>query len=156
MAAKVKVDFVVAIGYESGDYAKLCGNGGSGAVDYNTPLSSDRYELFPNGSGIYGFGRAPFAVNRFGFGHSMRTAGFGDLPFGRNPFGYGSVWIIAATIVTACGDYKYGFACYDEAGNLHAGTPEEITVTVHIAPAAPSGLTKTSYNKTTGDLVLAA
>jgi hypothetical protein len=49
-----------------------------------------------------------------------------------------------------------GLACYDELGNLHEGSPEEITVHVHITPDAPDGLTKYSYNKTTDGLVLNA
>ena len=156
MIAKITISFVVPAGYSPGDYARLCGNGGSGAVDYNNPIDNADYDLFPNGAGIYGFGRAPFGSFRFGRGHSMNALGFGRLPFGRFPFGHGSALITADYRVDQCGDYKFGFACYDSLGNLHAGTPEETTVNVHIAPAAPTGLIKQSYNKTTDILTLTA
>ena len=58
--------------------------------------------------------------------------------------------------VDSCGAYKFGFACYDKLGNLHEGAPEEATVDVHIAPAAPTGLKKNSYDKDTNILVLDA
>lgn len=153
MPAIVTIEFVVPAGYEAGDYAKLCGNGGSGAIDWDNPLDNSIYELLPNGSGIYGFGHAPFGHHRFGHGHSMRTAGFGRLPFGHHPFGHGTAVIRAQNKVVECGDYKYGLACYDKLGNVHSGTPDEETVVVHIAPEPPTGLKKFSYSEfiTNGD-----
>ncbi len=139
-----------------GDYAVLFGNGGAGSIDWNTPMTGQKYDLFPNGAGIYGFGRAPFGHHRFGHGHAMRTAGFGHLPFGRHPFGHGAAVVAATDTVDSCGSYKYAFACYDAAGNQHEGAPDEVEVEVHIAPPAPAALTKTSYNKDTGVLTLAA
>lgn len=35
--------------YVVGDYACLCGNGGSGDIDYDKPLSGSRYEFYPDG-----------------------------------------------------------------------------------------------------------
>lgn len=157
MPAKVTIQFVVPVGYQQGDYAQLHGNGGSGDIDWNNPLDDNNYELFPRGAGIFGFGHAPFGHFRFGKGHSMRAAGFGHLPFGHFPFGYGTAAIEAANEVDSCGvDYKYSLACYDSLGNLHVGSPEEETVTVHIAPLAPTGLVINSYNKDTDVLTLDA
>jgi hypothetical protein len=144
------------LGYESGDYAQLHSNGGSGAVDWNTPVSAAKYDLFPNGGGIYGFGHAPFGNFRWGQAHCDRVAGFGHLPFGLFPWGHGTAVIAGHEEVTVCGQYKYGYACYDEAGNVHQGSPEEIDIEIHIAPPAPTGLTKNSYNKGTDVLVLDA
>ncbi|MHC4398022.1 MAG: hypothetical protein ACYS1A_20455 [Planctomycetota bacterium] len=86
----------------------------------------------------------------------MRAAGWGHLPWGRFPWGHGTGVIRATHQVSECGEYKYGFKCYDKLGNLHTGTPEEATASVHIAPPAPSGLKKNSYNKDTDILVLDA
>jgi len=156
VSARITISYIVPSGYEPGDYAVLFGNGGSGSIDYDTPLSAELWPFFPGGSGLYGFGHAPFGRFRFGHCWAMRTAGFGHLPWGRFPFGHGAVRIKAVDIVDECGDYKYALVAYDAAGNESADSPEEVTVTIHIAPAAPTGLIKTSYNRTTGDLILAA
>ncbi len=156
MKAMITVAFVVPVGYGPGDYAMLHTNGGFGDIDWNLPASSARHELFPQGAGVYGFGHAPFGRHRFGCCHSMRTPGFGHLPFGRAPFGHGTSVVQINHKVSACGHYKFGLACYDYAGNLHVGTPAEVTVNVHVAPATPTGLTKNSYNKATDVLTLDA
>ena len=105
---------------------------------------------------MFGFGLAPWGHFRWGHCHSMSTAGWGHLPWGHWPWGHGTVTIKATNQVDVCGDYKFGFTCYDSLGNLHEGSPEEAAVEVHIAPPAPTGLKKNSYNKTTDVLVLDA
>lgn len=154
MSALIIIQFVVPVGYEPGDYARLHGNNGEGDIDWNSPLTEEIFDLFPNGAGIYGWGHAPWGHFRWGHAHSMRTPGWGHLPWGRFPWGHGTAVITARHIVNTCGAYKFGFACYDKSGNLHEGTPDEATVDVHIAPPAPTGLKKNSYNKTTDILVL--
>ena len=154
--ARITVRFIVSSGYQSGDYARLCSNGGSGEVDYENPVTNEIYELFPNGAGIYGWGFAPWGNHPWGCAYSMGCNGWGYLPWGYCPWGYGTAVIEAEYDVTRCGDYKFAFACYDKLGNLHEGTPDEVTVYVHLAPDAPTRLTKESYNKTTDVLVLNA
>ena len=156
MSAKITIRFIVPAGYCDTDYAQLHGNGGSGEIDWETPVDNRDYGLFPNGAGIYGWGGAPWGHFRWGRGHAMQTAGFGFLPWGRFPWGHGAGRIEAAVTVHYCGDYKFALACYSGAGNIHEGTPEELEVTIHIAPPTPTGLTKTSYDKDTDVLVLAA
>jgi len=116
MSAIITIRKVVGAGYAPGDYAQLHGNGGSGDIDWNTPVNNKIYELFPNGA----------------------------------------VVIKAQVQVDVCGAYKFGFAVYDKLGNAHQGTPDEVTVDVHIAPPAPTGLEFNSYNKTTNVLILDA
>ena len=154
MSALVTIEFVVPAGYREGDYARLHGNGGSGSIDWENPLNETIYDLFPSRSGIYGFGHAPWGHFRFGYAHSMRTLGFGHLPWGHFPWGHGSAVIHAEHQVDVCGEWKFGFACYDAAGNQHTGSPQEVDVSVHIAPPAPAGLKKNSYNKDTDVLIL--
>lgn len=156
MSALITIEFAVPVGYNDGDYAKLHGNGGSGDIDWNSPISEEIFNLFPRGAGIFGFGHAPWGHFRWGHAHSMRTPGWGHLPWGHFPWGHGTALITATYEVDDCGAYKFGFACYDKLGNLHVGSPEEVTVNVHIAPAAPTGLKKNSYDKATDILVLDA
>ena len=155
MAKTVTLKFIVPIGYMPGDYAVLCGNGGSGEIDWDTPLS-EVIDLFPGGAGIYGWGQAPWGNHRWGRPHSMLTPGWGQLPWGMSPWGYGSVMISYSLSITDCGEYKFAFACYDAFGNLHQGTPETVTIHMHIAPPAPLGLKKYSYDKDTDILILQA
>jgi hypothetical protein len=156
MAAEITVQFIVPSGYTPGDYALLCSNGGEGAIDWDNPLPGHRYDLFPGGVGIYGYGHAPYGNFRYGSAHSSPQAkGYGQLPYGHFPYGFGAVQITAITQVTVCGDYKFGFACYDDAGNRHAGTPDEAAAEIHIAPPAPGGLKFSSYDPDTDILVLA-
>jgi len=156
MSAKITIQFVVPAGYCDTDYAQLHGNGGSGSIDWDTPLNRRDYELFPGGAGIYGWGLAPWGHFRWGHGHSMLTAGWGHQPWGRFPWGHGTGIIEAQETVHYCGDYKFAFVCYDNAGNVHSGSPEELDVPIHIAPPVPGGLAKTSYDKATGVLILHA
>lgn len=154
MSKKVTISFVVPQTYREGDYARLCGNGGAGDIDYDVPISNQIFPLFPKGAGFYGWGHLPWGHFPWGHGTSVRTTGWGHLPWGHFPWGYGAVIISAEVVINECGDYKFAFACYDSCGNRHQGSPEELTVSVHMAPAAPGRLKKTSYNKNTGLLVL--
>jgi len=156
MNAVVTIKFVVPVGYQQGDYAQLHGNGGSGSIDWGSPLTNDIYDLFPNRSGIYGWGHAPWGHFRWGHCHSMRSLGFGHLPWGHFPWGHGTAMLIINHRVETCGAYKFGLACYDSLGNVHQGSPEEVTIHVHITPSKPTGLKKNTYNKTTDILVLDA
>ena len=156
MSALITIEFVVPVGYQDGDYARLHGNGGSGDINWNNPVAEDVFDLFPDGAGIYGWGYAPWGHFRWGRAHCQRAAGWGYLPWGRFPWGHGTAVITATYQADGCGQYKFGFACYDQLGNLHEGTPEEAIVHIHIAPSAPTGLKKNSYNKETDILVLDA
>ena len=156
MSAIITIEFIVPEGYRQGDYARLHGNSGNGALDWNNPLSNNIYNLFPDGAGIFGWGHAPWGHFRWGHAESLRTPGWGHLPWGRFPWGHGTGVIRADHRVERCGDYKFGFKCYDSLGNLHVGTPEEASVSVHTAPPAPAGLKKNNYDKDTDVLVLDA
>lgn len=159
MSAKITISFCVPAGHEVGDYAMLYGNGGSGDIDYVSPLLGGRkLDLFPQGAGIYGYGHAPFGHSRFGKGVSLRASdyGFGHLPFGRFPFGHATALITASITISDCGDYLFAFVCFDNLDNASEGTPEEIPVSVHTAPPAPTGLRKVSYDKDAHVLVLEA
>ena len=152
--AKITITQIVPSGHAPGSYAQLHGDGATGTIDWDTPITPAKQPLFPNGSGLYGFGHGPFGHHRFGRSHAQGTAGFGYQSFGSHPFGHGAVEITASPIVTTCGTYKFAFACYDQAGNLHTGTPQEVSVEVHLNPDPPSGLKLSAYNKTTGNLTL--
>ena len=154
--ARVTIQFVVPIDYVAGDYAQLFGNGGSGDIDWETPLLTKKFDLYPDGAGIYGWGHAPWGHSRWGKAHSSKTPGWGHLPWGSVPFGHGTSIITISYNVTTCGDYKFSLGCFDYLGNQHSGDPEVETLYIHIAPDTPTGLTKLSYDKATDVLILNA
>jgi len=156
MSAEVTIQHIVPSGYQPGDYARLHGNGGSGEIDWNNPLDTEQFDLFPNGAGIYGWYHGPWCHFAWGRAHSTGTPGWCHLPWGRFPWYHGTGIIDAKYVVDSCGDYKFGFKCYDQLGNAHTGTPDEAEVIIHIAPLQPTGLEKNTYDKETDILVLNA
>jgi len=154
MSAIITIQFTVPVGHQDGDYARLHGNDGSGDIDWVNPLNNKIYRLFPDGAGIFGWGRAPWGHHFWGHAFSMLTAGWGHLLWGHFPWSHGTAVITATHRVEYCGDYKFGFACFDKLGNLSEGMPEEAEIEVHISPPQPAGLKKNSYNKDTDILVL--
>jgi len=156
MPANVTIRIGVPVGYTPGDVARLCGDGGSGTVDYDNPLPGHAMPLFPDGTGVYGCGYAPCGAAPCG-GHWLvgTWPGCGRAPCGVDPCGTGGPILTAHTRVTACGTYKFGFRIEDQAGNANAGSPGEVAVAVHTAPLRPTRLTKNSYDPLTETLTLA-
>jgi len=158
VSAIITISFCVPPGYTPGDYARVFSNGGSGDINYETPAVPDKFDLFTNGSGIYGFGYAPWGYFRWGCACSCRTPGFGYQPWGYFSWGYGAAEVKAVIEVAACGRYEFAFITYDAAGNADspAGGRQQLEVNIHIAPAVPAGLVKKSYDKDTDILILEA
>lgn len=156
MSARITIIWAVPVGYQPGDYAMLYGNGGSGDIDYDAPLTPEKYQLFPDNGGIFGWGQAPWGQFPWGYGWSARVPGWGQLPWGQFPWGYGTALITVKYDVSVCGEYKFALKVFDKLGNPSSGTPEELEASVHIAPPAPTGLNKNSYDKDTDILILDA
>jgi len=153
--AIVTVQFVVDTDYVDGDYAYLYSNGGSGDIDYDTPVAGP-LELFPHGMGIGGWLQTPWLDSPWLLAYSSGPGGWLNQPWLNSPWLLGTAVIKAQTEVYECGAYEFAFKTFDELGNENEGTPGEVTVYVHIAPDAPDGLDKSSYNKTTDILILTA
>jgi hypothetical protein len=155
MSATITLKLIVPLSASPGDYAMLYANSGDGDIDFNTPLTGEKIDLFPDGDGNYGWGLAPWGKFPFGQALSVNTQGWGLAPWGLFPFGYGAVIIVCTVGVADCGDWKFAFKTFDAAGNANAGSPGEVTASVHITPQAPVGLKKVLYDPATGDLTLA-
>jgi hypothetical protein len=155
MSARITLKFVVPLTARPGDYARLYSNNGDGDVDFTTPMDNEKIELFPNGSGNYGWGLAPWGNFPWGQALSIATQGWGLAPWGLFPWGYGAVVIIRSVQVEDCGNWQFAFQSFDALGNVNIGTPGVASAVIHIAPPAPAGLKKVSYDPETGDLTLA-
>jgi hypothetical protein len=156
MSARVTIIWVVPMGYSSGDYAQLFGNGGDGDIDYDPPLTNEKYPLFPDGGGIYGWGHAPWGLFAWGHAWATRVSGWYHLPWGKFPWGFGSAVITVKYDVAVCGEHKFALKVFDKLGNANTGTPEELAASIHLAPPAPTGLKKNIYAPETQILILNA
>lgn len=154
MPARITIRFCPPLSARQGDYVKLHGNGGSGAIDWTNPVSDKKHDLFPGGAGNFGAGLAPAGLEPAGQAWSVLTIGAGLAPAGLEPAGLGAVVIEAADEVDDCGLYRYGFKGFDPLGNEHVGTPGEVQVDVHVTPPRPLGLKKESYDSATDVLTL--
>ena len=155
MSAKVSILWVVPLGYDAGDYALLCGNDGAGDIDYDSPLSAQRYELFPDGAGIYTMYKTPSYQSPCYYPWATRASGCYYQPCYQSPCYYGTAVIEVEVEMTECGEYEFALKVFDSIGNANTGTPDELAATIHIAPDAPDiGLKKNSYDKATDILVL--
>jgi len=144
------------MGYQKGDYARLYGNGGSGEIDYDNPLTNEFFDLFLNGVGIYGCYETPCYDTPCYEPWASGGGGCYTQPCYVSPCYYTTTIISVSVDVAFCGDYKFALKVFDKLGNENAGTPEEVEVNVHTAPPPPTGLKKNSYNSTTDILVLDA
>ncbi|HBR19830.1 MAG TPA: hypothetical protein DD726_06390 [Phycisphaerales bacterium] len=158
MSARITIIWAVPAGYSEGDYAMLFGNGGGEGVgiDYDTPLTNEKFLLFPDGGGIFGWYHAPWGHFAWGHAWATRVAGWYHLPWGHFPWGFGSTIITVLYDVEVCGEYKFALKVFDKLGNANTGSPEELEASIHLAPPAPTGLKKNSYDPDTDILVLDA
>ncbi|MGH2271397.1 hypothetical protein ACQ9LF_06320 [Anaerohalosphaeraceae bacterium U12dextr] len=154
MPARLSLTFVVPSGILPGDRARLYANSGSGPIKWDTPYTNEWINLYPANSGIYGFGLAPWGRFAWGRALALGAQGFGLLPWGRFAWGLGGVVISRDIEVADCGDWLAAFQLFDALGNISSLTPGQVTAAIHIAPAAPDGLKKESYNPVSGELIL--
>lgn len=153
----ITISFAVPFGYEPGDYVMLYSNNGNGDIDFDVPVSPQRYPLFPNGAGIHGWGYAPWGYFPWGYAQSRLCDGWGFLPWGYFPWGYGTALIHAKYFPISCGNYKFAFKAFDSLNNPQTGQSGIAQTEIHIAPPAVAGLKKLSYRspyfKLTGDCI---
>ena len=145
MSAKITIRWAVPAGYNLGDYAMLFWNEGSGDIDYTKPLVNSKFPLFPNNGGYLGWYHTPWYHFPWDHGQSSRCSGWYHLPWYHFPWYHGTTVISHNITVDFCGDYKFAFKIFDKLGNENTGTPQEVTASVHIAPPAPTGLKKGTY-----------
>lgn len=145
----IAIDFRVPSGMTRGDYVRLFGNGGSGAVNYTTPLDSSRYDLFRGDSGLFGWSKGRWGHHTWGRQDARGVNGWGKLKWGDFGWGYGAAEINIVRQEQSPATYIYAFQAYDTAGNLDTGTPDEEAALVCPLPKRPLALKRNSYNSTT-------
>jgi hypothetical protein len=151
---EITIWFAVPLGHLPGDYAMLYSNNGSGDISWTSPFDSEKLDLFPGAAGNYGWGMSPWGMSSFGLPCPKDVQGWGQTPWGMSPWGCGCIVVTRTVRVTECGTWKFALKGFDAIGNAHAGTPNEATVTIHVAPPRPQMLAKKSYDKDTNVLTL--
>jgi len=156
MSAKITILWAVPSGYQPGDYARLYGNGGSGDIDYDNPITNNTFQLYPNNGGLLGWYHLPWYHFPWYHGAASRCNGWYHLPWYHFPWYHGTTVLAIERTVEFCGNYKFAFKISDKLGNEDVGTPEILTATIHVAPPAPTGLKKGTYDKDADVLILEA
>ncbi len=111
------------------------GNGGSGAIDYGTPLNDRPIAMFPDGSGRWGFGLGGFGGDDFGRGGG-RSPGWGLGGFGVGEFGVDSAWARWLSGPLGPGAHRLAAVARDGLGNADESPPVEVDLTI-VDPPAP-------------------
>jgi hypothetical protein len=127
-------------------------DGGTGDIDYSTPLNQAPIPLWPYWKDKAGFGMARFGTGDFG--HDAAAAvGFGKGLFGRGQFGLDADAIGWISPALPLGAYRFGVKVADHQGNEGPATE---TTTMTIVPAArpAAGLDIAIFNKQANELTL--
>ena len=146
----------VATTYDPGDYMRLFWNGGTGAIDWDTPPDDKRYELYQDDAGYFGWGHQTWGHFNWGHAQARNVPGWGHFPWGHIPWGHGSGILKFTSNIKDPGYYAFGFITFDEAGNSDAGARVSDAVTVSLTPETPTALRRVSYDATADVLTLAA
>jgi len=127
-------------------------DGGTGEIDYQTPVSNLPIRIWPGWQDKAGFGMSKFGISDFGY-DSAAAAGFGKGSFGNGQFGLDADTIEWVSPVLTAGVYKLAVKVLDDRGNASGGSETEpITVTPAARPAEKVSIS--SFDKQTNQLAL--
>ena len=133
--------------------AEIFSNGGSGDVDYETPVTARSLRLWPTWQDKSGFGLSRFGMSDLGF-DSSAAVGFGVGMFGDGEFGFDADEISWTTDELETGLYKFAVKVTDKFGNNNDNENESEQVVV-IREAQPGEkLEIDSYDNAQNKLVL--
>ena len=125
--------------YALGDYAHVCGDGGSGTIDYDNPLTDEPIELWPEPLRRWGFGTDAFGRGDFGYS-SNAAPGLGAGGFGFGPFGCDAELIRWRSEPLEDGQYLFAVRLFDRCGNADGGSILEKQIDIVGVPSQPTSL----------------
>jgi hypothetical protein len=151
-AGRVKLSWIRSMELPFEGTARVYSDGGSGAIDYENPVSREDIQVWPSWQDKFGFGLGEFGEDDFGYDGSA-AIGFGQGAFGEGEFGFDADKINWVSGALETGRYKFGVKVRDRFGMVIDGEETgEITVIRTAQPA--EGLKVESYDKTEDRLVL--
>jgi hypothetical protein len=124
----------------------------SGQIDYENPLTSKPIRIWPAWQDKAGLGMSRFGLSDFGW-DSAAAIGFGKGSFGSGQFGLDADTIEWTSPILPRGTYKFGVKVRDASGRQSTSS-ETVPITVTPAARPAEGLSVSSFNKQTNQLVL--
>lgn len=144
----------VPITYIPGDYVRLYHNSGSGAIDWDNAADNGRHELYEDDAGVFGWGHFGWGHGPWGHAEVRNVPGWGHFAWGHGAWGHGSGRVTIDMEVEQPGNWIFGLAAYDAAGNAHVGTPDEESIALDLTPQTLAPLQRVSYDSGTNVLTL--
>jgi len=125
---------------------------GTGQIDYDNPITDTPIRIWPKWQNKAGFGMSRFGLSDFGW-DSAAAVGFGKGSFGYGQFGLDADTIEWTSLPLSSGTYKFSVKINDASGRQSTSSEtESVTVTPAARPA--EGLSVSSFDKQTNQLVL--
>ncbi len=149
---RVKIDILRSQKVPLGATVQLYSDGGSGEIDYNSPLNDSPMKVWPAWQDKAGFGMARFDTSDFGFDGSA-AVGFGKGVFARGYFGFDADVLEWTSPPLETGIYKFAAKVTDEEGSK-SGASETGQLTVIPAARPAEGMSIASFDKQENQLVL--
>ncbi|UCF43861.1 MAG: hypothetical protein JSV99_02750 [Planctomycetota bacterium] len=149
---RAKIDMLRSQKVPIGATVQLYSDGGSGEIDYNSPLNDSPVRVWPAWQDKTGFGMARFGTSDFGFDGSA-AVGFGKGVFGRGEFGFDADVLEWTSPLLETGIYKFAVKVTDEGGS-ESGVSETGQLTVIPAARPAERMSIFSFDKQENQLVL--
>ena len=128
--------------WEADDRIQVYTDYGTGVLDTDAPLLSRAVAMFPGVHFPGGYGGNDYGSVDYGSEHPTwpHTGGYGDHAYGELDYGADDPYIvIPITIEDAVGDWIFGVAVVDGAGNSQSGAIAETTYHVSGEDPTPAG-----------------
>ena len=132
--------------------ANIYFDNGTGQIDYVNPLTSTPIRVWPTRQDKAGFGMSRFGLVDFGW-DSAAAVGFGKGSLGHGQFGLDADTIEWTSPILPSGMYKFCVKVRDASGR-HSTSSEIGSITVTPAARPADGLSISSFDKQTNQLVL--
>jgi hypothetical protein len=149
---RVKISLLRSQKVAIGATVQIYCDGGSGEINYNSPLNDSPVRVWPAWQDKAGLGMSRFGTSDFGFDGSA-AVGFGKGVFGMGHFGLDADVLEWMSPPMEAGVYKFAAKVTDEAGN-ESGVSETGQVTVIPAARPADGMSVSSFDKQENQLVL--
>ena len=151
-ARRVEISWLRVLSLPFEGQSQVFSDGGSGQIDYESPVTKEGLRLWPGWQDKGGFGLSTFGLSDFGYDGSA-SVGFGRGYFGQGQFGFDADQIKWQSSELVTGRYKFGVKIMDRAGNSSTGTETE-TITMILAAQGAEELEAESYDKGQNKLIL--
>ena len=151
-AGRVKTDWPRRQSLPFEAETRIYSNHGDEDVDYDAPVNNFPKRLWPAWQDKCGFGLSRFGRSDFGFDASA-AIGFGKGAFGLGEFGLDADVVRWTSEKLEAGRYKFGVKVVDSHGSESEEQNETELMTVIPGPRPAGGLTLTSFDEQTNELV---